>query len=58
MEQADIDAIKILNAAAESIVLNYKPGDPLYAADKLARAIRYLRNGHVHHTKNRTYRSR
>jgi hypothetical protein len=67
MEQADIDAIKILVAASEQIQDEMDAEDQLYgisslfrirAGSRLAHAIRYLRNGHVHHSKNRTYRSR
>lgn len=51
MEHADIDAIRILATAYESI----DSQNGAYARRKLDRAIRYLRNGFLH-SKNRAYR--
>lgn len=65
MEKSDLDAIVILNTSIEliedewsnSIDRSFQSVSFLMVG-KLARAIRYLRNGHVHHTKNRKYRTR
>ena len=63
MDRSDIDAIKILATAwAEAGRQEYYPGTRMLkssavtARKHLDHAIRYLRNGFVHH-KNRVYRT-